>query len=112
MPVREQILEHDYYVRSTLLSAHILISAHLESCRICLELIVADAGKQSCCGAIIHRQCAAAWRRSSLTTVPGNRGLRDEYKIDTRRCPVGCGFVHQGGATVGRMFGDVPLGGP
>ena len=77
-------------------------------CPVCLDDITCDIGLMKCCGSPIHRTCAAAWRRSNLTNDSrgANRGLKDEWKFDTRKC-VCCNHLHEGGGTsVRRMFGD------
>jgi hypothetical protein len=77
-------------------------------CPVCLDDITSDIGLMKCCGSPIHRTCAAAWRRSNLKNDSrgANRGLKDEWKFDTRKC-VCCNHLHEGGGTsVRRMFGD------
>ena len=65
---------------------------------VCLEVITEtsfDVFKLCCCLRLIHRNCVLQWKGSNFKPSPSNRALKDEYKVDTRKCAAGCGFLDQ-----------------
>ena len=78
------------------------------TCPVCLEELETDRGIMPCCNTPVHKTCVQKWRNSNIRDDKrgANRGLKDEWKFDTRTCAAGCGFVHLGGTSIRRMFGD------